>query len=256
MASDALTIQHYRTQNRAPSVPMDHADKSPRTASPRIGPEHQTPLVNINHALTYDDRVKESLTLSPISFSQHKVLFWPAILELLPDSALEKMHGPSPEYAIELEMDRVPLQLNVIPYPPMSSEFWLRNIPFSIITGLSDAYFNMFNPGSPILDSDAYFEIILSNVIRNGFGFNSESCVVLTVLALGCLALKAYEEGDFPLMQQHDVPSSANFQAPDWIDVIREVHPGLRFFNEARKRAGAFMCENSVEISQFYLLSG
>jgi hypothetical protein len=235
------TITTFREQMSQNDVHKFQAIKSPTA---------------ISDTLTFDDRVEESATFSPISFSQHQVLFWPAILEIIPNSALEYIHKLRPEYAIELEMDRLPLLLDINPYPHMAGESWLRNLPFSIIRGLSEAYFDIFNPGSPILDSDAYFETILSTVARNGFGYNSESCIVLNVLSLGCLALKTYEEGDFPLSHRHDVSPSNNFQAPEWIDVIREIHPGLRFFNEARKRSGAFMCENSMQSSQFYLLSG
>jgi hypothetical protein len=78
-----------------------------------------------------------------------------------------------------------------------------------------------------------------------------ESCLVLNVLALGCLAVLAHQEGDYPL------PGSQGhrFEVPEWMNVVYEEHPGLRFFNEARRRIGFLMCDNDIQSCQFYLLS-
>jgi hypothetical protein len=257
---DQMTSDHMGPRNHRAisSIAVgDYVDPSHQMETPRMVSEKQTPNILMHPMLDFEEIDEpESSGRSPISFSQHKVLFWPAISERLPDSVLSIIQGPSPEYAVDCEMDRPALPVDVNPYPYTAGESWLRNLPFSIITGLSEAYFDLFNPESPILDSDAYFETILGPVIRSGFSYNTESCLVLNVLALGCLALKTYEEGNFPIAQQTDAPISGFFQAPDWMDVTREHQPGLRFFNESRKRAGVFMCENSLQSAQFSLLSG
>jgi hypothetical protein len=36
---------------------------------------------------------------------------------------------------------------------------------------------------------------------------------------------------------------------------VQEETPGLRFFNEARRRIGFLMCDNDIQSCQFYLLS-
>jgi hypothetical protein len=37
--------------------------------------------------------------------------------------------------------------------------------------------------------------------------------------------------------------------------VVYEEQPGLRFFNEARRRIGFLMCDNDIQSCQFYMLS-
>lgn len=187
----------------------------------------------------------------PISFSQHGVVLWPGARTILPERLLAAHERLGKNYVIDVEMSRPPLPMYIDPFPPHAGERWLETIPFAIIKGLSDAYFATFNPISPIMDKNFFFSFTIGRVMQNGFGHTMETCIVLTVMALGCLAVQAYQQGNYPL------PGSqgTQFEPPEWIGAILEEQPGLRFFNEARRRIGFLMCENDIQSCQFYLLS-
>lgn len=157
---------------------------------------------------------------SPISFSAHLMLDWPAIRDLIPPS-LSVSRG---DYALKLEDNRTGL-------PLMSHPTNLSDLSISTVRDLSDAYFATFNLTMPVLDRQLYFQRTLGTAINGGFGYDADSCVVLTTMALGCFGSDALSG-----RQSEDVP-------------------GLIFFNEARKRMGFLECENSMEICQFYLLA-
>jgi hypothetical protein len=276
-ASFAMVMKRL---NRLESKLDDISHRIPMTASPSEGspgsiskepknievqkdlPPVRTPTMErINHRETPD---KESLPIrKPISFSQHRVLFWPAIQQVIPDQLRDASRDLGPDYAIDLEMSREALSMDVSPYPITSGASWLTKLPLSLITGLSEAFFSTFNPTMPILDRDEYFSFTLGAVFQKGFGYDVESCLVLNVLALGCLAVKVHEEGGFPLTaaqsngqdtRVQDPPRVEQFEPPDWSEVIREEQPGLRFLNESRRRAGALMTRNDRQTCQFYLL--
>ena len=90
--------------------------------------------------------------------------------------------------------------------------------------------------------------------MENEFGYDVETALVLNVLALGCLAVKAHEEGDFALPSRHSA-ARPGFEHPDWYELVADDPPGLKFFNEARHRFGFLMCENDIQAGQFYMLS-
>lgn len=187
----------------------------------------------------------------PISFSQHGVVLWPGARAILPERLLAAHERLGKNYVISVEMNRPPLSMYISPYPTHAEDRWLETLPFAIIKGLSDAYFATFNPSSPIMDKYFFFSFTIGRVMENGFGYTMETCIVLTVMALGCLAVQAYQQGNYPLPGTQ----STQFQSPEWMGVILEDPPGLRFFNEARRRIGFLMCENDIQSSQFYLLS-
>ncbi|KAI9740779.1 MAG: hypothetical protein M1818_004744 [Claussenomyces sp. TS43310] len=207
-----------------------------------------------------------SSRMIPISFSQHQVLSWPAINRSIPASILDALPLSRSDYAVDLEMNRPSLPIDVVPFPRSAGPAWLNQMSLPILTALSTAFFETFNVITPILDREEYFGETLSLITRKGFGYDAESCLVLIVLALGCLSVKAYEEGDFVLPNGRlftgqqtltDTPNPGQgFRPPEWMDVIQEQHPGLRFLNEARKRAGVLMCDSDMKSCQFYLLSG
>ncbi|KAL4894110.1 hypothetical protein BDV59DRAFT_21924 [Aspergillus ambiguus] len=184
-----------------------------------------------------------------ISFSQHGVILWPGAREILPKRLLEAHESLGRNYVIELETKRPQLPMYSCPFPPQAGEDWLDALPLGVVKGLSDAFFATFNPFTPIMDKNFYVASTLGAAFE--FGYNMESCLVLNVMALGCLAVHAHREGNYPLPGTR----GNRFERPDWMDVIYEDPPGLRFFNEARRRMGFLMCENDLPSCQFYLLS-
>jgi len=162
--------------------------------------------------------------------------------------------GLPKDYIVGIESHRPPLAMH-IDYPEgHTSENWLTGLTLSVIKGLSDAYFAVFDRNMPVLDKFHFFSSTLGVVMENDFGYDIETCLVLNVLALGCLAVKAHEEGDFPLPSRPPA-SGAGFVRPDWYGLILDDPPGLKFFNEARKRCGFLMCQNDMQTGQFYMLS-
>ncbi|THC94332.1 hypothetical protein EYZ11_006171 [Aspergillus tanneri] len=186
-----------------------------------------------------------------ISFSQHGVVLWPGARKVLPKGLLEAHEKLGKNYVIDTEMRRPQLPMYICPFPTQAGNDWLEALPLAVVKGLSDAFFATFAPFTPIMDKNFYFALTLGAAIENGFGYTIESCLVLNVMALGCLAVQAHREGNYPLSGTR----SAQFEPPEWMDVIHEDPPGLRFFNEARRRIGFLMCDNDLQSCQFYLLS-
>lgn len=197
------------------------------------------------------DTTTDSRGQVSISFSQHGVILWPGAREILPGRILQARERLGRNYVVDLEMRRPPLSMQICPFPPLSGEGWLEALPLTMVKGLSDAFFSTFNPFTPVVDKNFYFAFTLGAAIESGFGYTMESCLVLNVMALGCLAVLTHQEGDYPLPGSR----SAQFEPPEWMGVIHEELPGLRFFNEARRRIGFLMCGNDIQSCQFYLLS-
>ncbi|KAJ4304581.1 hypothetical protein N0V90_000107 [Kalmusia sp. IMI 367209] len=158
------------------------------------------------------------------------------------------------DYIVDIESHREPLPIHIDIPSEYSSSYWLTKLPLSVIKGLADAYFAVFHRNTPVLDKFQFFSGTLNAAIENDFGYDVETCLVLIVLALGCLSVKAYEEGDFALPSR--TPSTTTgFVRPDWYELITDDPPGLKFFNEARQRLGFVMSQNNLPIAQFYMLS-
>ncbi|KAL1968983.1 hypothetical protein VTN77DRAFT_817 [Rasamsonia byssochlamydoides] len=236
-------VEALRYSDRAPSMRTSPHGFSQTSTPSVIG---QNDLEIRDHRDPIDAKGQMS-----ISFSQHGVVLWPGARTILPERLLAAHERLGKNYVIDLEMNRPPLPMWVHPFPLHAGDNWLETLPFSIVKGLSEAFFSTFNPFTPILDKHFFFAFTLGTVIKDGFGFTIETCLVLNVMALGCLAVRAYQEGDFPL------PGTLGdrFELPAWLDVIEEEPPGLRFFNEARRRIGFLMCGNDLQSCQYYLLS-
>ncbi len=243
----------YELNHNAPSILNNGTNAH---AASYTSPKSSVLTEEVNYESQFDE-TQVSSSRTAISLSQHHVLFWPAIQRQITE---ENVTFPFPrkEYASDLEIQRENLTMTINPYPPGAGDAWVDKLPFSIITALSEAYFATFNLISPVLDQDAYFYDTLPSVLRNGFGYNMQCCLVLNVLALGCMAVKGYQECDFPLPRNPRYFSSAEeyFESPEWIGILDEEPPGLSFHNEARKRIGAALCSHDLPSCQFYLLSG
>ncbi|PYH97498.1 C6 finger domain protein [Aspergillus ellipticus CBS 707.79] len=193
----------------------------------------------------------DSKGLVSISFSQHGVISWQGVQEIIPRRLLEAHENLGKTYVIDLEMKRAQLPMYICPFPAQAGDNWLEALPLAMVKGLSDVFFTTFNPFTPIIDKNFYYAFTLGAAIESNFGYTIETCVVLNIMALGCIAIHAYQEGNYPLPGSR----SDRFEPPEWMGVIYEEPPGLRFFNEARQRIGFLMCDNDVQSCQFYLLS-
>jgi hypothetical protein len=125
---------------------------------------------------------------------------------------------------------------------------WLSSLSLSCVKELSNAYFDTFNRVYPFIDRDYYFLNTLAVVVREGFGYDMESCLVLNIMALGCMGLKAFEEGGFDTSQHAPI-------TPLIRRIMEEEFAGLSFFNEARRRVGFCLCERDIQSCQYYLSS-
>jgi hypothetical protein len=188
-----------------------------------------------------------------LSFSQHRVALWSAVKQILPSSFVEARNDLPTDYIIDIESHRPPLPIH-IDYPTgLDPCYWLTELPLSVLRALADAYFSVFHRLTPVLDKFQFFSSTLGLAIESDFGYNIETCLVLIVLALGCLSVKAHEEGDFALPSRIPQPDNG-FTRPEWYGLILDEPIGLRFYNEARKRLGFLMSQNDLQAGQFYML--
>ncbi|KNG90943.1 C6 finger domain protein [Aspergillus nomiae NRRL 13137] len=224
-----------------------------RTSVPNPLAQGLTPDAIEHDDFEFDEhqKVTNSNGLVSISFSQHGVILWPGARDILPKRLLEAHERLGKNYVIDMEAKRPQLPMYICPYPPQAGDDWLESLPLAMIKGLSDAFFATLNPFTPIMDKNFYFAFTIWAAIESGFGYTIESCLVLNILALGCHAVQAHQEGNYPLPGTR----SNRFEPPDWMAVIHEEPLGLRFFNEARRRIGFLMCDNDLQSCQFYMLS-
>ncbi|KAJ5247681.1 hypothetical protein N7468_002664 [Penicillium chermesinum] len=238
-SSIAKDIQSIGGQLRyQASTNMDHEmTRSPvrSDARPVVSSSHMPAPPEVDD-LDWEDNssAKDSAGRISISFSQHGVILWPGARTILPRKLLADYELLGKNYVVDLELSRPPLPMFTTPFPLHAGEHWLEALPLAMIRGLAEAFFAVFNPFTPIMDRSFFFSYTLGSAIESGFGYTVESCLVLNVMALGCLAVLSHQEGDYPLPGSQ----SSRFEAPDWVNVIFEEQPGLRFFNEARRRIG------------------
>jgi hypothetical protein len=198
--------------------------------------------------------VPETPNKISLSFSQHRVAIWPAVKHILPAEFSAARAELAQDYIVEIENQRTPLPTHIDrPYGTFPDS-WLMSLPQSVVKGLADAYFAVFHRTTPILDKFFFYSSTLGMAVENEFGYDVESCLVLIVLALGCLAVKAHEEGNFPLPSR-TASSQRGFVRSEWYELSVDDPAGLKFFNEARRRFGFLMCQNDLQAGQFYMLS-
>ncbi|KAJ4361960.1 hypothetical protein N0V83_010901 [Neocucurbitaria cava] len=197
--------------------------------------------------------VPETHSKVALSFSQHRVALWPSVKQILPTEFVSARTELSEDYIMEIENQRAPLPMHIDRPPNTLRDSWLMDLQQSVVKGLSDAYFAVFHRNTPVLDKFHFHATTLGLAVENEFGCDIESCLVLTVLALGCLAVKAHEEGNFALPSRRS-STVHGFIYPDWYELTLDAPPGLKFFNEARKRFGFLMCQNDLQAGQFYML--
>jgi hypothetical protein len=124
---------------------------------------------------------------------------------------------------------------------------WLSSLSLASIQELVNSYFNTFNRIYPLLDRDDYFQNILSHVLRKGFGYDIESCIMLNTMALGCMGLKASGEGEFI------DTSLLTENAPTLKQIMEEPICGLTFFTEAAKRFSTCACLYDTYSCQYHM---
>ncbi len=185
-----------------------------------------------------------------LSFSAHQTIHWPGLQALLPYSLTSKVHRLEKSYPTHLESDRSSLSPVISARAHAVTEDWLTSLSLTCVKDLSNGYFDTFNRVYPFVDRDFYFSNTLAVVIRDGFRPDIESCLVLNIMALGCMGIKAFEEGGFSLDPTLHAPFT-----PLVHHIIDEETPGLSFFNEARARVGLCLCERTVEACQYNLTS-
>lgn len=181
---------------------------------------------------------------SKLSFSTRQTIHWPG-LHLAQSSELSPpgMEGPAVYLAdIELDGPAFPEHVGTEDFP----ENWLTTLSLSTVKGLSNAYFNTFNRIFPFIDRDYYFLNTLSTVVGEGFNYDIESCLVLSIMALGCLGMKAFEEGGYH--NEDILPADGVIQ-----NLMNQDIPGKGLFNESRRRIGLCSCAKDIQVSQYYL---
>lgn len=183
-----------------------------------------------------------------ISFSAHQTIHWPGVQAVLPPALASTAQTLERSYPTHLESGRPRLETIVQAEMAVSTGDWLASLSLACVKELSNAYFDTFNRVYPFIDRDFYFLSTLAVVVREGFGYDLESCLVLNVMALGCMGLRAYEEGRFENSPHASI-------TPLIQHIMDEEIPGLSFFNEARKRIGFSLCERDLQSCQYYLTS-
>jgi hypothetical protein len=203
--------------------------------------------------------VTTQVTVSSISSSQHAVVKWPAVLAYLPRQYVAELERLPSNYPVELERSRPALSNSVDSFPQGAGDDWLNGLPLRVVRQLADTFFTTFNGLFPVLDRNHFFGGTLGKALDDEFDCSIESTTTLLVLALGCLAVEGHREGNYALRSRTTRGNQGHcmdgFIPPDWYPIVNgEQHPGLRFFNEARKRMEFQTGSNNLPNCQIYLL--
>lgn len=187
---------------------------------------------------------------TPITFSGYCILFWPAVQKLLPVAASQVYSAHGERFPVVVETQRPPLELDDNRQcDQCGHNNWLAQLNINTVKELCDAYFASFNLFTPILDCNFFFQHTLGDAIHGDFGYSIESCLVLTVMALGCSSRESLTKNGFVGWTRRRQNSQTN---P--LDSQNGTIPGLGFINETRRRIGFLLCDNSIQSCQLYLL--
>jgi hypothetical protein len=180
-----------------------------------------------------------------IPYDTHRFIFWPAIKSILREHPTLEHLTREQIYATHLEQKRPPLS----PYVPKagaeSSTDFLSRLSISSIKALTDEYFSTWNLATPVLDRDAFSQYTLGVAINSSFDYNIESCLLLIVLALGCLGRRALKQGGFKSSSYEILTGDA-----------AQDHSAQLFFDESRKRMSFLLCDQSMQSCQYNILAG
>ncbi|KAI1623601.1 hypothetical protein EDD37DRAFT_658155 [Exophiala viscosa] len=235
--SEHLPDETHQAELKSATISPYHIDPAifhPSSASP------QPPLVR--------SAIHPPASGSVISFSAHRTIHWPGIQKSLSPSLSAAIRNLNATYPTHLESGRASLQPTIRGQATLTTGDWLSSLSISFVKELSNAYFETFNRVYPFVDRDHYFLSTLAVVVREGFGYDIESSLVLNIMALGCMGLKAFEQGGFNTPDHDSV-------TPLIRHIMDEEIPGLSFFNEARRRVGFCMCDRDIQSCQYYLSS-
>lgn len=185
----------------------------------------------------------------------HKMLTWPAIQELLKDTGmsdqadLKSLNMEGSAYIIQLCSEMPPLppdeMRDVQPFLGMqmqanrrfgSSRVVFNNLTPERMDRLATSYFNTFNMLYPFMDREGFMTDIIPSVRSEGFDSDALSILALLVFALGEVAEDCLEE------------------PPRYGENSRERYPGIKLFNEARKRIGFVITHCELEHVQIFSL--
>ncbi|POS71113.1 hypothetical protein DHEL01_v210494 [Diaporthe helianthi] len=116
----------------------------------------------------------------------------------------------------------------------------LNSLTWDSVQVLTKAFFDTFNLLHPIVDRQAFISTTLPAMFSNGLVFDEsiQSTLTYLIFALGEVAIDAYAH-----------PGGVNARTAS-------QHPGLVFFNEARRRMGFNLTECSLENVQVFALAG
>ncbi|TQN67657.1 Sterol uptake control protein 2, partial [Colletotrichum shisoi] len=111
-------------------------------------------------------------------------------------------------------------------------------------------YFNTFNRIHPVLDRQYFMGVVFPGVLMNNFDEDASSTLLCLVLALAEVAMA--DVSGRGLLSFQDQPRKPD----DTTEKIEYRPPGIEFFNEARRRLGFSMGDDSLENIQMYILAG
>ncbi|KAK4942891.1 hypothetical protein LTR10_017467 [Elasticomyces elasticus] len=248
MESKIDHISRPTTSEQPSDEPHQSEETSVTISSNRIDPAIFRPSSASPQLPMVKAPIQPPISGSVISFSAHRTIHWPGIQRSLSPSLSVAVRNLDMTYPTHVESGRASLQPTIRGQATMTTGDWLSSLSISCVKELSNAYFETFNRVYPFVDRDHYFLNTLAVVVREGFGYDIESSLVLNVMALGCLGLKAFQQGGFD-SPGHDTLTLLIGQSMD------EEIPGLSFFNEARKRVGFCMCDRDIQSCQYYLSS-
>jgi hypothetical protein len=189
----------------------------------------------------------DSCIIPSLSFSAHQTVFWEGIRSLIPTDLSTPQQDFEQEYHSRLELARPPLDLTTPVSATTRDTDWLSSLSLASVQELTNSYFNTFNRIYPLLDRDDYFQNILTPVIRKGFGCDIESSIMLNTMALGCMGLKASDEGAF------DGTVRLTLNPPILEQIMEGPICGLTFFTEALKRFSTCVCLQDIQSCQYYM---